>query len=73
MDRWAFLFRVAHIEDEAGTTRRLVVIAPDLESAQELADEWVAGDHVVDAEYPRGFTAIGGQPTDTPWPTDSTE
>lgn len=79
---FAFLFQVTHVEDEAGTTRLVVVIAANALDAEAAADGLFPSDHnitavditaVLAASEQRGYQAIGLTPTGDPWPDDSTE
>lgn len=79
---FAFLFQVAHVEDEAGTERIVVVIAANAVDAETQIDGLFPADHNVtavtiivtdSAVVQRGYQAIGLTPTGDPWPGDSTE
>lgn len=79
---FAFLFNVAHVEDEAGTTRTVVVIAANAVDAESAIDGLFPSDHNItpvdisaldNVAEQRGYQAIGLTPTGDPWPDDSTE
>lgn len=79
---YAFMFTVAHVEDEAGTTRTVVVIAANALDAEAAVIALYPADHnitpvditaVTTAVEQRGYQATGETPTGDPWPGDSTE